>query len=377
VTRAKLMRFLFAYQHVGGTEPRRGPTGLCAAIEQLAGYTAPAVSWEPDILSVRVQGYDPAWLDQLCLSGAVAWGRITPPDTGRAARPVRTTPIALWPRELTELVRGTEQIEDAALSSAALATRAALGERGASFVGDLRNATGLLPSQLDDALAELVACGLATSDSFAGLRALITPLRHRRPRPQTHAAPAVVDPMARAGRFSLWPSLTQAADPALLIESHARLLLRRYGVVFRKLLERESHAPPWRELVRVYRRMEAAGTLRGGRFVDGMSGEQFALPEAVAMLRKLRREPPGQTLVALSAADPLCLLGIILPGERIAATTRSRVLFRDGLAVAVREHGEVRFLQEPESEVQRWDAQMMLRRREVTAALRAYRGTTM
>jgi ATP-dependent Lhr-like helicase len=237
--------------------------------------------------------------------------------------------------------------------------------------------TELLPSQLEDALAELVASGLATTDSFAGLRALITPLQRRRPRPGRTIGSAPLDPMARAGRFSLWPNAEQTIDSSAIVEGQAHLLLRRYGVVFRKLLEREAHAPPWRDLVRVYRRMEAAGGLRGGRFVDGMSGEQFALPEAVAMLRKLRREQPSQTLVALSAADPLCLLGVILPGERVAATSRNRVLFRDGLAVAVRERGEVRFLQEPASEAERWDAQLMLRRREVTASVRAYLGTTM
>jgi ATP-dependent helicase Lhr and Lhr-like helicase len=227
-----------------------------------------------------------------------------------------------------------------------------LTQRGALFFHELTAECGLLPTQVEAALAELVAAGLATADSFAGLRALLVPEHRRAPlsgttthRGTTHrrrsrvAAPTV----AGAGRWSLLRP-TPAEDAVTL---RALALLRRYGVVFRRMLAREAGAPTWRELVMVYRRLEARGEIRGGRFVAGMAGEQFALPEAVGLLRATRRSPLTQTTTVVSAADPLNLVGIVTPEpERVAASPRNRILFRDGVAVAAFEAGQVRLLAE-------------------------------
>ena len=379
VTSAEFVRFLFDWHHADGREPYAGPGGLLLAIEQLAGYAAPAVSWEADLLPARVEGYDPEWLDQLCLSGAVSWARAGTPENGTARRPLRTTPIALAPRELAaSLVAPAPTTALTGLSHPALALVEALRARGACFFDDLVRATGLLTSQVEDALSELAASGLVASDAYAGLRALLMPPRSRQPRAGGRRPSRIADPMARAGRWSLLHR-DSAADAAPAwsserVEAHARVLLARWGVVFRKLLDREGDAPPWRELLRVYRRMEAQGELRGGRFVDGFSGEQFARPDAVARLRALRRAEPGGTLVTVGAADPLALVGVVLPGERVPATAHNRVLFRDGILVAVLEQGQVRHLDETEPRA-RWDAEIALRKRQLPDSVRAYLGT--
>ena len=209
--------------------------------------------------------------------------------------------------------------------------------RGASFFGDLVNATGLLRTEIEKALAELVAWGFVTSDSFAGLRALLIPSDRRRPiarapRRRGPIAPFGVD---TAGRWSrARPTSTLGKDQ--LIETLAWQLLRRWGVVFRRLVEREGFLAPWRDVLRAFRRLEARGEVRGGRFVSGFSGEQYALPEAVGLLRAVRRDEPRGELVAVSGADPLNLVGIVTPGDPVPALTRNRVLYRDGIPVAVR-----------------------------------------
>jgi ATP-dependent helicase Lhr and Lhr-like helicase len=276
------------------------------------------------VLPARVANYGAEQLDQLCLSGRVAWGRLT---AGNRA-PLRSSPIALLLREHANIWKVA--VDPAAeFSSEAKAVREALEKRGASFFHELVKATGLLPAYVERGLAELAGAGVATADSFAGLRALLAAAEKRRTLVET------------AGRWSL---LT--AEKIEDAEAVARTLLKRYGVVFRSLLQRESQLPPWRDLVRVYRRLEARGEIRGGRFVSGFGGEQFAAADAVGRLRAVRKSEKLDELVVLSAVDPLNLVGILTPGERVAAIHRNRILYRDGLPMAAVEGGEVRRLAE-------------------------------
>ena len=259
--------------------------------------------------------------------------------------------------------------ENPELSTYATRVREVLQDRGASFFHELVPLSGLLTTQVEQALGELAGLGLVTSDSFAGLRALITPSSKRKPlgggRRRHRTAPFGIE---SAGRWSL---VDRTAEEQ--VELAARSLLRRYGVVFKRLLAREAGAPTWRELLMVYRRLEGRGEVRGGRFVSGMSGEQFALPEAVGQLRSVRRQPASGRLVAVGAADPLNLTGIITPGERVAAVARSRVLYRDGVPVLALERNEVRPLGVA-SEAPTADMVQALVRKQLTPALRARLG---
>ena len=386
VSGADFQRFLFGWQHVLPETRKAGLEGLAAVIEQLDGYEVAAGAWEAEVLGARCEEYDPALLDMLCLTGRVAWGRLSAPGApasgnggAHGGRPIRTTPVALFQREHAELwlslapPRATER-----LSSYGLAVHETLVQRGASFLPDLVGASGLLPTQVEQALAELAALGLVTSDSFAGLRALLTPSAKRQPigagiRRQRSAPFG----MERAGRWALLrtqePGLGSEGRDPRDIEEYARILLRRYGVVFHRLLARESVQIPWRELLVVYRRLEARGELRGGRFVAGVTGEQFALPEAVVNLRAVRREGPTEGLISISAADPLNLIGIVTPGERVAALTGNRIVWENGVPLAVRESGAVRWLgEQPPERTQAIAA--ALTRKPVSSKLRMYLG---
>jgi ATP-dependent Lhr-like helicase len=322
VSAADFLRFLLHWQHVAAEDQMKGAEGLRAVIEQLEGFEVAAAAWENDVLPARVADYDGAQIDQLCLSGRVAWGRLTP---GSKA-PLRTSPIALMLREHAAHW-GVEREIAPDLSAEAKAVREALAQRGASFFHELASHTGLLPSVVERGLAELAGAGIATADSFAGLRALLAAPEKRRGLVET------------AGRWSLLRS--EKSDD---VEALATTLLKRYGVVFRTLLQRESQLPPWRELVRVYRRLEARGEIRGGRFVGGFGGEQFAAPDAVGRLRAVRKMEKAGELIVLGAADPLNLVGILTPEARVAGIHRNRVLFRDGLPIAAVEAGQLRRL---------------------------------
>ena len=346
VTAADFMRFLLRWQRVTPDTRAEGPEGLAAVLDVLDGYEVPAGSWESDVLPCRLGEYDPLWLDGLCLSGEIAWGRISPTATGNGHKsgPIRTTPIALFRRERGAVWRSLTAPADPAelsLSHSARALLDALDQRGASFFGDLVNATGLLRTEVEKALGELVAWGLVTSDSFAGLRALLVPSERRRPlgvvglRRRGKVAPFGVETAGRWSRVRLPPP--SAVLEEAVAEAVARQLLRRYGVVFRRLVTRETLLAPWRDILRVYRRLEARGEIRGGRFVGGFSGEQYALPEAVGSLRGVRREQRSGELVAVSGADPLNLVGIITPGEVVAGVATNRILYRDGIPVALQE----------------------------------------
>jgi ATP-dependent Lhr-like helicase len=369
------MRFLFAWQRVDPEHRAAGLEGLAAVVGQLDGFEVPAAAWESDVLSARVEEYDPALLDTLSLTGRVGWraGR----REGGTAVPIRTTPVALFARQGGgDLPAAHEAAESPELSTYAERVREALQRRGASFFHELAPLSGLLPTQVEQALGELAGLGLVTSDSFAGLRALITPSSKRKPLgPARRRHRTVPYGIESAGRWSLLPPSPHPAVPPSHppAELAARALLRRYGVVFRRLLAREPDAPAWRELVQVYRRLEGRGEVRGGRFVSGASGEQFALPEAVGQLRAVRRQPASGRLVAVGAADPLNLAGIVTPGERVAAVARSRVLYRDGVPVLALEGGEVKPLG---AEAATPTAEMVqaLVRKPLTPALRARLG---
>jgi ATP-dependent Lhr-like helicase len=323
VSAADFLRFLLHWQHVAGEDQLRGVEGLAAAVEQLEGFELAAAGWENDVLPARVADYGPEQLDQLCLSGRVAWGRLTP---GTRA-PLRSSPIALLQREHANIWKAPAEPGND-FTSEAKAVKEALEKRGASFFHELVKATGLLPAFVERGLAELAGAGVATADSFAGLRALLAPPEKRRNFVET------------AGR---WALLT--AEKSDDIEAVARTLLKRYGVVFRGMVQREQ-LPPWRDLVRVYRRLEARGEIRGGRFVAGFGGEQFAVADAVGRLRAVRKTEKVNELIVLSAVDPLNLVGILTPEDRVPAMIRNRVLYRDGLPIAALEGGQLRRLAE-------------------------------
>jgi ATP-dependent helicase Lhr and Lhr-like helicase len=365
------LRFLFAWQQVSEETRLEGPDALPAALGSLEGFEAPANAWETEILPARIAGYEPSWLDAQCLSGHRTWARLVPPRiaNGRArpVTPVRSTPIALLGRRLAPLwmsLAGPSSPTQP--SKQAQAVRDCLRTRGALFFEEIVEASRLLRSQVEDALAELVALGLVNSDSFGGLRALLVPSAQRRPIAGTKRRGRVLSfGMDSAGRWSLIrreppDTIEQASEVA--IEHVARTMLRRYGVVFWRLLTREAGwLPPWRDLLRVYRRLEARGEIRGGRFVSGFSGEQYALPEAVGLLRQTRRQRVSNQWVSLSGADPLNLAGILTPGPRLAALTGNRLIYRDGLPIALLSSGKIEFLVTLNA-AEQWEAQNRLLR---------------
>ena len=368
VSRRDLMRFLFDWQHVAPGARLSGPDALPAVLTQLEGYEAAAGAWETEVLPARINDYSISWLDDLCRAGRISWSRLRT-GSGNGGGPVRATPIVLLPRRSVPVWASTAasagEVHDTPVSSRAQAVLDTLRHEGALFFDELLHATRLLRTELEDALGELVAAGRITADSFAGLRALLVPAakrdNHRHRRLRRHMLTGVED----AGRWSLVrsnmptllplgekmpgradegrvlekappsaPSAPTKPDPDTL-EHIARTLLRRYGVVFWKLLEREAPwLPSWRELLRVYHRLEARGEIRGGRFVEGLVGEQFALPEAIARLRAIRQQEPQGELVLVSGADPLNLVGTVLAGNKLPAVTGTRMLYEDGVPVA-------------------------------------------
>jgi ATP-dependent Lhr-like helicase len=380
---ADFMRFLLDWQGLT-TEPRpEGVASLAAVIEQLEGYEVPAVAWESAVLPARMGNYDPAWLDSLCLSGRALWVRLDPLRSSTAG-PVRATPIALLRRQNSTLWQelSPPRREHAQLSSAAQAMAEYLHAHGASFFDQILGGTRLLHSQAENALGELVAAGLVSADSFGGLRALLLPMERKR-KLAARGRRLAIHGLEEAGRWSLVrplqpapsaaPGLAQQAAPPAQIEAVAWLLLRRYGVVFRKLLTREPQwLPPWHLLLRVYRRLEAQGQIRGGRFVANSSGEQYALPDAVSALRSVRRRAREGRLVALSAGDPLNLLGIVTPGARLAALAGNRLLLRDGVPIAIHAAGQTQFL-ETVSAGEEWQLRSALVRQGPRAARGAIR----
>ena len=385
------IRFLLAWQKVAPEHQMEGPESVRTIIDQLEGFEAPAAAWEGELLPARLIEYDPAWLDALCLSGEVVWARLTPPvrtantdgDRSRGSGPVRNTPIALLRRKNFALWNAVFPQTSQSNTSSEFSTTTQLvydylHDRGASFFTDIVENTELLRSQVEEALAELVANGIVVSDSFTGLRALLTPGSRKTQAASRRKHRQPVYDMASAGRWSILKRAPSAANVSAQKQSDLELaeevgwvLLKRYGVVFKRLLEREGIAVPWRVLLRVYHRLEARGEIRGGRFVAGISGEQFALPEAVGMLRSIRREGAQESMISVSAADPLNLAGIITPGSRITAHTGNRVLYHDGVPIAALESGETRFLIELTRALE-WQAKAALVRKATRPELRSY-----
>jgi ATP-dependent Lhr-like helicase len=337
VTPAVFMRWLLRWQHVAPESQMQGERATLEVLRQLQGFEIPANAWERQVLARRVADYDPKWLDQLCLTGAVGWGRLSPhPATleasdGNSRRrviPTSVAPITFFVREEADWMQPHEAISDSqGLSPVAKQVLEYLRQRGASFFSDIVRATGKLKAEIETGLWELVAGGLVTADGFDNLRSLIDPKRRA-----GQGSGRTSRPRHSAGRWAIMHT-DSGVERERAVEATCWMLLKRYGVVFRDLLVRESNLPKWREMQLAFRRLEARGEIRGGRFVDGFPGEQYALPIAVESLRSSRKFPPSGELVTISAADPLNLVGIVVPGERVPAISGRSVSYRDGVAL--------------------------------------------
>ncbi|USW00566.1 DEAD/DEAH box helicase [Pseudomonas pergaminensis] len=346
------MRFLFDWQHVSDSTRGQGSAMLPQIVGQFEGYAAATSAWDSDLLSARLKDYSSIWLDELCRSGKLVWTRLSNKTSAIA---LRSTPVVLLPRSQVGLWSGLTELTDATtLSPKAQKVHQALRDHGALFFDELVHEAHLLRSELETALQELVGAGLVNADSFAGLRALTTPASKRQARSSRRGRGAFVGGMDDAGRWALVRRPSTAAGPhsAEILEHVAMTLLRRYGVVFWRLLEREAEwLPSWRELLRTFHRLEARGEIRGGRFVSGLAGEQFALPEAIPLLREVRRRPHDGSLIAVCGADPLNLVGTLLPGSKVPAVSGNRVVYRDGLPAAVMVAGKQQVLLEGDQQV--------------------------
>ncbi|MEA3108282.1 MAG: ATP-dependent helicase Lhr and Lhr-like helicase [Gammaproteobacteria bacterium] len=377
------LRFLFDWQRALPAARLQGVDAVAAVLQQLEGFEAPSSAWEGDILPARIAEYDPHWLDEHCRAGRFVWARLQArrADQDLAAGPIRSTPITLLARRNVKVWSELTQPHDAAqLSYKPRAVLDFLTGSGASFFDDIADGVGMLPVEVEESLGELVALGFVNSDSFGGLRALLVPSSRR-------ASPAArgrrgrriaMFGMADAGRWAIVRRDSREpprhpgedagaahAGAAHAVEQVVRTLLRRWGVIFWKLLAREADwLPSWRDVLMCCRRLEARGEIRGGRFVAGFAGEQFATPEAIAPLREARRRPPADEYVSLSGADPLNLLGIVTPGARLPSLTGNRLLYRDGLPIATFAAGEVNFLETLDPKKQ-WEARNALLRRQV------------
>src|SRR5579859_338325 len=371
VSAADFMQFLLDWQHVG--ERMEGPDAVAAVVSQLEGFEAAAGSWETELIPARVSGYEPHWLDDLCRAGRVVWTRLEAPkvDASRTQgpSPVRSTPITLLTRKnlsvWTALAK-TADPQSVRISTRAQAVADYLTQAGASFFDDIAEGLDQPRTFIEDALRELTAAGLINSDGFSGLRALLLPADRRKPIGGGRRRRTAVFGVEDAGRWALIRRKPTGSSTITLereaAEQIARTLLKRYGVIFWRMLAREADwLPPWRELLMACRRLETRGEIRGGRFVAGFSGEQFALPEAVGVLRGVRSADKSGRLVAVSGADPLNLAGIVLPGPRVPAIYSNRVMYRDGVAVAALIVGDVQYFEKLAPE-QAWAMRNLLLR---------------
>jgi len=360
VSPADFIRFLLRWQHVYPGTQLHGRDGIVEVIRQLQGIELPAPAWERQVLPARIGLYDPADMEQLCLAGEIAWGRLRitsvaeeeagpiGPSRGRRAAPTRAAPLAFVLREaLPDLLEPAPRLGDLLrdLSPAARDVFAFLQQHGAAFLSDIARRTGRLPVEAEDALWELVARGLVTGDGIAGLRTLLLPeVKRRSPRRRLHGIRGGgARRLMPIGRWAVLraPEVEPIVDGPKGDEVLARQLLRRYGVVVRELLAREVRAPAWRVLLNIYRRLEARGEIRGGRFVAGFVGEQFALSEAVEALRAVRRTMGSDEVVMVSAGDPLNLVGILTPGARLSPFSNQVIAYRNGVPVEIGERGAV------------------------------------
>jgi len=339
ISAAQFMRWLLRWQHVAPGTQVQGERATLEVLRQLQGFEIPANAWERQILARRVANYDPQWLDQLCLTGAVGWGRLSPhpatlEDSAAGKRrviPTSVAPITFFVREeadwMTPHNPAANQPEARGLSDGARQALDFLRQRGASFFADIVRGTDKMKAEVETALWELVAAGVVTADGFDNLRSLIDPKRRA-----GQGSGRSARPRHSSGRWALLYT-DGIVERNRTIEATCWMLLKRYGIVFRDVLARETNLPKWRELQMAFRRLEDRGEIRGGRFVDGFLGEQFALPVAVESLRATRRLPPAGETITLSAADPLNLVGILVPGERVPAISGRTLSFRDGVPV--------------------------------------------
>ena len=351
VTAAQFMQWLLQWQHVAPGTQVSGERGTLEVLRQLQGFEIPANAWERQVLARRIVDYDPKWLDQLCLTGAVGWGRLSPHpatlDYSNASRgengtstsqrqrrviPTSVAPITFFIREDADWMTPREMghpAEFSGLTHGAQKVLDFLRQRGASFFADIVRGTEKLKAEIETALWELVAAGLVTADGFDNLRSLIDPKRRA-----GQGSGRMTRPRHNAGRWALLHA-EEVVERPRAVEAACWMLLRRYGIVVRDVLVREANLPPWRELLAGFRRLEDRGEIRGGRFVDGFLGEQFALPIAVESVRAMRKLDAASGTITLSAADPLNLVGILVPGERVPAISGNSVTYRDGVAVTV------------------------------------------
>jgi ATP-dependent Lhr-like helicase len=354
VTAQEFMRFLLEWQHAAPGAQRQGRAGVLAVVDQLQGFEIPAGAWEESVLPARVEGYQHRWLEDLCHAGELVWGRLAPrphdaddaPRRG-SATPSRATPVTFALREdLAWLLRASrgDAVPAEPPHGPAREVLDALRAHGAMFHSELRTVTGRLPVEVEEGLWDLVARGIVTADGFQAVRSLLSARdswrrrqRHEQ-RLRTGARRAPTWREGGEGRWALLPvgiAVTDPdADPDVLAEQVAGQLLARWGVVFWDLTARESIAVPWREVIWALRRLEARGLVRGGRFVNGLAGEQYALPEAIDAMRRVRRSARQGQTVRLSAADPLNLVGIVLPGPRVTAVRTNTVTYLDGAPIA-------------------------------------------
>jgi ATP-dependent Lhr-like helicase len=353
VTAAQFMQWLLRWQHVAPGTQVAGERGTLEVLRQLQGFEIPANAWERQVLARRIVDYDPKWLDQLCLTGAVGWGRLSPhpatldysnanrgaeSEAGTAPRqrrviPTSVAPITFFIREDADWMVPRHPVAEegatSGLSHGAQNVLDFLRQRGASFFADIVRGTGKLKAEIETALWELVAAGLVTADGFDNLRSLIDPKRRA-----GQGSGRTMRPRHNAGRWALLHA-EEVVERPRAVEAACWMLLRRYGIVVRDVLAREANLPPWRELLAGFRRLEDRGEIRGGRFVDGFLGEQFALPVAVESVRAMRKLDAAQETITLSAADPLNLVGILVPGDRVPAISGNSVSYRDGAAIAL------------------------------------------
>jgi ATP-dependent Lhr-like helicase len=358
-------RFLARHHGLLPAGRKSGVNGLFDVIAMLQGVDAPAVCWEQDLLPSRIAAYQPNWLDELCLAGDIGWGRLFPPaqnaDRGRPMAAItRIAPISLFLRSDLDWLAASRSSETQTelLTSPARQVLELLTVQGAMFAADLARQTQMLAVQIEEVLGELVTRGLVTADGFGGLRQLVGEHK-RRTRSQAKRRRAGLvrrrNTAGGTGRWSLWRPGTATPEPAArdsVTEQWAWQLLRRWGVVFRDLLAKDPGAPSWYDLSQVYRRLEARGEIRGGRFIAGVGGEQFGTGDTVRQLRALRDEasPPGE-LLTISAADPLNLAGIVTDHARVPSTAANRVAYRDGSPVAALKSGQISWLADVSDEV--------------------------
>jgi ATP-dependent Lhr-like helicase len=338
VTAQDFMRFLLRWHHVAPGTQLNGEAGLVSVIEQLQGFESAAVTWEPDLFARRVHHYQAGWLDRLCHDGDVAWLRLTPrarDADAPAGAPSKATPISVlfradlpWLLDATRL--GAEPAQPSVGATAEIVE--ALRDSGACFAGDLVAATRRLPDDVERGLWDGVARGLVMCDGFGAIRARISGTRAvSDPRRMSRLRRGARTGSTSAGRWSVVAGSGDDVDREELAEAVAEQLINRWGVVFRDLAVHDSLRMPWRDIQWALRRLEDRGLVRGGRFVGGFSGEQYALPAAADQLARTRKEPRTGERVVVNATDPLNLVGVIVPGPTVPAVRTNRVTYVDGV----------------------------------------------